>query len=352
MLGTIPPVGPILRELILTVGVSGAEHNVAGRVEELLRQHGVRQTVHNDSLGNRWLYLGPDGDPQRILLAHMDEIGLRITSVREDGICRVTAIGGIDAQLWEGTAVQVHAKDGPVPGCIAPVSLHVTDRQGLGPRERLKVSDLLLDVGAGSAAEVEQLGIRLLDPVTWPKSFTPLTGQLVQARSLDDRFGCAALVAAAASLAQAEPSIPTVFAWTVQEELGLRGASALARRFPTCQEAIAVDSFTAGAGPRDNKQFAGCTLGGGPVLRCFDSRILLPDSEREEVLGKANQLGCKLQYGYMPGGNDAAWYVEYSARVFGLGISVQYSHSNVERAHLGDLEQLSALLADWCRTGV
>ena len=381
-----------LDELISAAGVSGSEGPVAAVVAAQLAAGDIAaDRLERDALGNRWLCFdgrqagapsatrvmeGGLGDPphreggrpwppergaqgrapsQRILAAHMDEIGLRITSIREDGICRVQAVGGIDPQLWEGTEVQVHTAGGIVPACIAPVSLHVTQRMGLGPTQRLKAEDLYLDLGAGSAQAVAALGVRMLDSVTWIKGLTELSGGLVQGRSLDDRFGCLALVELAKLLHAAPPPVPTVVTWTVQEEVGLRGARALAQRFLNASEVIAVDSFTVGLGPRDNRQFDSVRLGDGPALRAWDATTLLPDGAREAVLAAAAGAGIPLQYGHMPGGNDASvWEASAAAqggpgaRVYGLGIPVQYSHSNVERAHLGDLAALVRLLAGIC----
>jgi len=341
----------ILAALILAPGISGAEGTVRTVVAEKLKAGGVNPArLERDELGNCWLRLGPEGEAERLLIAHMDELGLRITSIRPDGLCAVTAVGGIDPQLWEGTPVVVHAAAGPVPGAIAPVSLHVTERQGLGPRERLNISDLLLDLGAKSADDVAALGVSMLDPVTWPKRIERLGGGLVQARSLDDRFGCASLVSAAIELVREEPVIPTVLAWSVQEEVGLRGARELAGRFRGCREVIAVDSYTVGRGPRDNRQFDGPVPGGGPVLRSWDGTLLVPDAVRAALLAKAHELGTEMQYGYMPGGNDASVFAGTGARVFALSVCVQYSHSQAERCHLGDVEQLAQLLSAWCRS--
>jgi putative aminopeptidase FrvX len=344
-----------LAALAQIYGVSGNEAAVAAEVRRQLAAGGIDPArLASDQLGNHWLHCGPAGEPQRLLVAHLDEIGLRITSMRPDGLCRVVPIGGIDPQLWEGVAVLVHTAAGPVPGCIAPVSLHVTQRQGLGPKARLEITDLLLDLGCSSAGEVAGLGVALLDSVTYmkqPQRVGP-GGQLVQARSLDDRFGCTALVEVALALQAAPPEVPTVLAWVVQEEVGLRGSAVLAQRFAQCAEVIAVDSYTIAATPRDNQQFAAARLGGGPVLRCFDATTLVPDSMRRALLDKTAALGCDVQYGYMPGGNDASVFEAGGAGVLGFGVPLTYSHSAVERIHLGDLAGLCALLIAWCGTGV
>jgi putative aminopeptidase FrvX len=343
----------LLCRLVLAAGVSGNETAVAAVVRSEIAAAGIDPAgIQTDRMGNLWLHLGPDGEPQRLLAAHMDEIGLRITSIRDDGICRVAAIGGIDAQLWEGTPVVVHSAGGPVEGCIAPVSHHVTFRTSLGPKGRLQIEDLLLDVGADSPSAVAALGIRLLDTVTWPKRLVDVGGGCVQGRSLDDRFGCCAQLAALPKLVANPPKLPTVLAWTVQEEVGLRGARLLAGRFPHIVEVIAVDSFTVGTGPRDNRQFDSARLGGGPVLRAWDGTTLVPDAERNALLEKAAGSGITLQYGHMPGGNDASVFEATGARCFGFAVPLQYSHSQVERIHLGDLEQLSKLLAWWCSTAI
>ncbi len=343
----------VLEALLSVPGVSGNEQGVASCVSALLEERGVpASALQRDSIGNHWLHIGPEGEPQRLLVAHMDEIGFRITSIRPDGFCRVAPIGGIDAQLWEGTLVHVHAEGGIVPGCMAPVSLHVTTRQGHGPDKRMSASDLHLDLGVRSAEAVASLGVKVLDSITWPKVVTRLAGELVQARSLDDRFGCTALLLTAAALWKSPPDVPTVLAWAVQEEVGLRGARLLARRFPQCREVIAVDSYTIGGGPRDNTQFDGPRLGGGAAFRCWDATTLLPDAERRSTLAKLESLGHTLQYGHMPGGNDASVFEDSGARILAFGVPLQYSHSAVERIHLGDLAALTALLEDWCRTAI
>ncbi|MEP0814791.1 MAG: M20/M25/M40 family metallo-hydrolase [bacterium] len=343
----------LLSDLILAPGVSGNEGAVASVVEARLAAAGIaHDRIQRDGLGNRWIRLGPAGEPKRVLIAHMDEIGFRITSIRPDGNCRVVAVGGIDAQLYEGAPVVVHTAGGPVPGAFAPVSHHVTFRTGAFSDRRLTAEDLILDVGARSPEELSALGVRLLDTVTFPKRIEKLAGGLVQARSLDDRFGCAALVAAASKLAEskAEVPVPTVFAWSVQEEVGLRGARALAHRFAAAEEVIAIDSFTVGAGPRDNKQFDSAKPGGGPVLRAFDGTTLVPDAARDALLEKARGLGFELQYGYMPGGNDASMFESSGSRVFGLSVPVVYSHTAAERIQMGDLARLVDLIAAWCVT--
>ena len=170
-----------LRALVETHGVSGSETAVAAEVQRQLVAAGFpSDALQSDTLGSRWLALGPDGEPQRLLVAHLDEIGLRISSIRPDGLCRVVPIGGIDPQLWEGTAVVVHTEGGgqrrpphQVPGCIAPVSLHVTQRQGLGPKHRLEIHELLLDLGCTSAQEVAGLGVALLDSVNVAEASYP-----------------------------------------------------------------------------------------------------------------------------------------------------------------------------------
>ncbi len=339
----------ILEELILTAAVSGSEHRLRTVIEQQLAELGVDTgRLEHDRMGNLWLHCGPQGEPQRLLVAHMDEIGWRISSIRPDGCCQLTPLGGNDAQLYEGTRVHVHTEQGSLPAAIAPVSLHITDRQGLGPKHRLGPSELLLDVGADSPEGVAQLGIGLLDSVTWPKTFERVGTDWIQARSLDDRFGCAALVELAGRLLRTPPEVPTVLAWAVQEELGLRGARALASRFSSCREVIAIDSMTTGTGPRDNRQFHAVRPGSGPALRCFDSTVIVGEPDRKAIIERAAGLGQQLQLGFMPGGNDASVFQDGNALCFAFGIALQYSHSMVERIRFSDLEALCDLLTDWC----
>jgi len=340
----------ILKDLILAPGVSGNEGPVADVVKHYLGKAGIpEREIGEDKLGNIWVKVGPQGDAKRLLVAHLDEIGLRVTSIRPDGYCHVVPIGGIDANLWEGSPVVVHTEAGPVHGCIATQSLHVTVRQGQGRRERLDVKDLVLDLGVPDAEAVAGLGVKLLDTVTWPKSFNVSKHGLAMARSLDDRFGCAALLALVDELKRADLKEPVVLCWSVQEEVGLRGARQLPL-FDSVEEVIAVDSFTVGHGPTDNRRFDGPRIGLGPVFRCWDSTILVPDVRRRAVLDKAAGLGFNLQYGYMPGGNDASVFSQGETVPLAFGVCVQYSHTQCERAALPDINELTLFLAAWCAT--
>ena len=111
-----------------------------------------------------------------------------------------------------------------------------------------------------------------------------------------------------------------------------------------------IDSVTVGSGPRDNKQFDSVQLGSGPAIRAWDATTMLPEASFRAALARAEQIGVPLQYGYMQGGNDASVFEPSGARVLGLGVPLAYSHSNVERIHMGDLEQLVELLVGWCTT--
>ena len=347
-----PELLALLQDLVLTYGVSGNETQVARVVTNRLESLGVDPgLVHRDYIGNHWVCFGPDGEPERVLIAHMDEIGLRITRIREDGHCHVQPVGGIDPQLWEGTAVLVHTEAGSVSGCIAPVSHHISYRTVHAAGARITAADLVVDVGTESEDGTRELGISVHDTVTWQKSFARIGEAKVQGRSMDDRFGCTALIALAAQLAMEPPPVPTAVCWSVQEEVGLKGATALVKQFPLVREVIAVDSFTVGTGPRDVKTFDSVKLGNGPVLRCWDNTMLVPDENRKRVIKQAEELGFELQTGYMPGGNDAGVFVTQNARLLSFSVAVEYSHSQVERIHLGDLEQLTAFLIAWCRNG-
>jgi len=349
----VPGLVEVLRELVLAYGVSGNEGPVAHVISGTLDKLGIHPgRFQRDNLGNQWLCFGPAGDPQRLLIAHMDEIGLRITRIREDGACHVQPVGGFDPQLWEGTTVLVHTESGSIPGCIAPVSHHVSFRTVHSAGGRIGAADLLVDVGSKSAQETRDLGVAVHDTVTWKKGFDQLGGSKVQGRSMDDRFGCTVLVFLAARLAQEPPEVPTAVCWSVQEEVGLKGATALAGRFSNASEVIAVDSFTVGTGPRDVKTFDSVALGEGPALRCWDGTMLVPDEVRRKVLSKASSLGFNLQTGFMPGGNDASVFGASGARLLSFSVPVEYSHSQVERIHTDDLEQLSLFLQAWCKTSL
>lgn len=326
-----------LRELVLVPGVSGYE----GRVREFIRGRVERVVdggcVRVDSIGNLIVEVGCGGEGARrvAFIAHMDELGLVVTKIDGDGRVAFRKLGGIDDRVLVGTHWEILTRRGVVNGVIGLLPLH------LALSEQPKIvswHELRIDVGTSSREETEALGVRVLDPIVFRKSFVELAGGVVSCRALDDRFGCLALLKVLERVAGFDFPCKLFFVWSVQEEIGLRGARVIANTLRP-DVVFAVDSF-----PCCSALTGDVRLGGGPVLRVIDrSSISSPDLV-EFVMGVAGEAELPLQWGVTGGGNDGSVIQDAGAKLAVIGVPMKYSHSLVECICLRDLEGLIDVL--------
>jgi putative aminopeptidase FrvX len=182
--------------------------------------------------------------------------------------------------------------------------------------------------------------------VTSFKQGIRLGRQRFTARSLDDRAGSTALLRAIHRINPDRLPGKVIFAWSVHEEGGLRGAAAMARRFGrTTKRIYSVDTFVSSDTPLESPHFAHAPLGKGPVLRAIESESVAPDQERLRVKRAADAARIPLQIGLTQGGTDGTTFSFYGAPNQGLSWPGRYSHSPGEVLDLRDLEMLSRLVA-------
>jgi putative aminopeptidase FrvX len=330
----------LLEKLLLAVGVSGREEAVRQVIQAELPDW-ARSASKVDAIGNLVVRTG-SGDPSVLYVAHMDEIGYMVTRIREDGLLQVQKHGGFYDRQYEGQLVQVHTAKGPVNGVVVMPSTHLRRDLPEKPAE-FNVESVLIDTGTESRAETEALGVALLDPITVPKRVTKLAGTRLAARSMDDRFGCAALLAVARRVKPADLKGTITLAWSTQEEVGLRGAEALARTI-TPDVVVAVDSFVTSDSAIESKRLADAPIGDGPMIRALDSSNIAPIDLVRSLLDFTRARGLKLGYGATMGGNDGSVFRNDRTRVLPLSIPIRYSHSAIETIDTRDLTGLVQIL--------
>ena len=341
----------ILERLLLSVGVSGREEQVRETILSLLPGW-ARQAAVVDAMGNLVVTVG-SGEPHVAYVAHMDEIGYMVTNIRDDGLLQVAKHGGFFDRQYEGQLVQVHAAAGSVNGVVAIRSVHLTRGLPL-PEDSFDHGDVLIDVGTRTREEAEALGIALLDPITVPKRVSRLAGTRMAARSMDDRFGCAAEVALAQRIRPADVDGTLTLAWVVQEEVGLRGAHALAETM-TPDVVVPVDSYVTSDSALENPRVGFHELGAGPVIRALDNSNIAPIDLVRGLVAFAERSGLRLSYGATQGGNDGSMFRNAQSRVLPLSIPIRYSHTAIEVIDTSDLVGLVDLLeamvrdTDWTR---
>lgn len=342
-----PPVTHILERLVETYGVSGHESAVRDTIASLLPPWAKPET---DAAGNLILRLGASirgrKTPHLLFVAHTDEIGYVVRSIADDSRLVVQSRGGAILEYFAGHPVLVHTLTGTRPGVIElPEGWNQTNFEWpRGPQGALRV-----DVGARTPAEVEQLGVRAGDWITVPKKYRRLQGTRISGRSLDDRVGCTALVAAAWALGPRVTGREIVFVWSTEEEVGLRGALALADRLAaqggSPDYVFAVDTFVSSDSPLESKRFAQAELGRGFVVRAVDNSNITRRTIVDRVVALARAHQIPVQVGVTGGGNDGAAFLRHGAIDVPVGWPLRYSHSPGEVIDTRDVRALSRIVA-------
>ncbi len=326
----------ILRKLVNVPGVSGFEDKVRESIRSSIKSYGKTWI---DPIGNLVLELG-EGEKSILLAAHMDELGLLVTNIDDDGKIRFRKIGGIDDRILPSQHVVIHTSKGDVQGVIGLTPPH------LRLEKELKVvpwNELYIDVGVDSAEEARELGIEVLDPVTFYKPWSILgKGNIIATRSIDDRFGCAVLVELAHKIYEGSirPRAKIYLAWTVQEEVGLRGALALAHTLKP-NYMIAVDTTTC-CNPVIT---GGLKPGKGPTLRVVDNAGIMNPRIAKYIVNLAREHSIPLQPASAGGGTDMAAFQRVNVYAVSLGVPVKYTHSTTEMINLNDVDMLIKLLS-------
>ena len=329
----------VLATLVERYGASGMEALVREAVRGMLPQWARTET---DTAGNLWLRMG-HGEPVTLFVAHLDEIGFSVTGIREDGSLELSTLGGFFLSLYEARPALVHTGGAEVPGVFLP-------RDSVGNAPRRTPPMLRVDVGTGSRAETEAMGIRPGATVTMPKQYVRLAGTRATARSFDDRVGSTALILAARALDPRLLHHTVIFVWSVREEIGLEGAEAAANSLGTrLTRVYAIDTFVSSDSPLELPNFAHAPLGQGPVARALDNSSVTPPALVDSLVTLARRAGVPLQIGTTNGGNDGSVFASFGVPDVAIGWPLRYSHSPAELVDLRDVVGLGRLVLGLAR---
>ena len=322
----------VLSALVESYGVSGAEGPVRETVKRLLPAWARPET---DSAGNLWVRLG-QGDPLVVFVAHLDEIGFTVDSIRDDGSLALRTRGCFFSSLFEGQVALVHSARGDVPGIFLPRD------SGFA---RHNPPPVRVDVGASSRAAALALGVAAGSTVTMPKQYVRLAGTRATGRSFDDRVGDAAQILALRHLDRTKLKHAVIFIWSTREEIGLEGAGAAAAALgPTPRRVHAIDTFVSADSPLERRNFAVAPLGQGAVARATDNSAVTPPAYVDSLVAVAQARHIALQVGTTNGGNDGSTFTPYGVVDVALGWPLRYSHSPAEVVDLKDVASLADLV--------
>ncbi len=335
-----------LKTLLATPSPSGFEREIRGKIADYVAP--FADTVTTDALGNLIACINPSGSPRIMLQGHMDELGVIIVHISDDGCCYFKPIGGWDTAVLIGQRVSVHTRGGIISGVIGrkPIHLMTADEKGKGG----DIYDLWIDIGAtGGKDEVKAAGVRVGDPATIEYGMTPLLGDRIAARALDNRIGAWIVMEALRRVKERHPSAAVYAVATVQEEIGLRGAGVSAYGIAP-DLGIAVDvTFASDMPGTDKRRVGDIKIGGGPTISrgAFCNR---PLADRLESI--AEEHGLLFQYEASPGstGTDADAIQNSRAGIATgvVGIPLRYMHTPCEIISLTDADNAAELLALTC----
>jgi endoglucanase len=290
-----------LEKLSNACGVAGREEEVRNLMKSFLKPH--VDEVKEDKLENViGIKKGKKNAPKVMLAAHMDEIGLLIKTISKEGFLQFTKIGGIDDRILLAKKVIVYTEKGPLHGIIGLKPPHIQKEE---ERKRvLSYDELFIDIGAENQEEAKKMGVRIGDPVGFDIKFVKVGKNVVIGKAFDDRIGCAVMVEALKRLKKTECTIYAV--GTVQEEVGLRGATTAAFGIDP-DVGIAIDVTVAGDVPGVKEVEAPVKMRKGPSLTVADYGLITHPKVLRLLIDTAEEIKIpyQLETG-LAGSTDAA----------------------------------------------
>ncbi len=318
----------MIKTLTAVRGISGREKAVSDKLLSLMAP--LSDKCRNDAMGNLIAFkkgTAPDGERKTIMLcAHMDEIGFLVTFIENSGMIRVAPIGGIN---FVAAAFSNVVFGNGVKGILVPVS-------GTAAAD-LKADTCYIDIGAKDKKEAEKK-VSVGEFCALESKITRLCGRRVAGRPLDDRVGCAVLVKIAEKLKETPARDDVYFVFSVQEEVGLRGAKTAA--FGVCPD-IAIAFDVTGTGDVPGAKPMACSVGGGAAIKLKDSSVICDYELAQELAAIAKARDIKYQFEILLyGGTDTAAMQTSGAgaRVAALSIPTRYIHSGVEMLDAADAD--------------
>lgn len=329
----------ILKSLCAPIAVSGDEKALAMAIKKEVEPY--CESVKIDRAGNLICEKKGKVTPKSkiMLAAHTDEVGFIITNITRDGLLKFATVGGIDARILPAKKVTICGKE-PIYGVIGIVPTHLLS----GDAKNAVVSEenLYIDIGVDSKEEAEKL-VCLGDVGTLSGDFVAFGQDRILARALDDRCGCAVLI----KLLKSEVACDITVCFTVQEEIGCRGAFMVAESVKP-EIAIVIDSTTACDIQDVPEEKSVCSLGGGGVVSFMDRGCIYDKELYKLVMETAEQNNIPAQAKRaVAGANDSSSIHKANGGVRTTAISLpcRYLHTPGCVINYLDLESVYNLVS-------
>jgi endoglucanase len=338
----------LLKELTEITGIAGFEKDVARAIEKHMKP---LAKISYDRLGSIICRKdGPTKAPKVMLAAHMDEVGFLVKQITKEGFIKFIPIGGWFSQVILGQRVTVKTRKGDLVGVVGSKPPHELDEEER--RKVVEIKDMHIDVGAARGFDVvKTLGVRPGDPIV-PWSPFQIMGnpKTYLAKAWDNRIGCALMIDVLRRLAKQRHPNAVYAVGTVQEEVGLRGATTSAVAVDP-DVAFALDVSIAHDTPGFPPEEAEA-LGGGPAILVYD-RSMIPN---RNLLDLVTDVATKAKIPYHfstvdKGGTDAGKIHMNRIGVPSLfvGVPTRYIHSHIGVIHRSDYDNCVRLITEVVR---
>lgn len=326
----------LLKDLCRLSGVSGDEDQVRDFIRTQAAPYA--NSIRTDALGNLIVFKkGQKATGNKLLLAaHMDEVGIIVTRITDEGFLKFDFVGGVDRRVAIGKPVLIGDKK--VPGLIGLKAIHLVSREEM--KKVPKTDSLYIDIGCKDKEEAEQLvslgdyGCFIGEPEEFGQGF-------LKAKAIDDRVGCAIML----ELLKEDLPLDVTFAFTAQEEVGTRGAFAAAFSV-TPEVALVLETTTAADLPGVEDHRKVCAPGKGPVISYMDGGTIYDRRLFEDLRRLAQDHSIPWQTKeYIAGGNDARTIqrTKSGVRVAAMSAAVRYLHAPASVGSLSDFEHMLKL---------
>ena len=316
----------LLQKLSQAHGAPGLENEV----RRIFRSE-LGEGVFTDRAGNVFCERqGSSGYPRILMPAHMDEVGLMVQTIMDDGLIRFVVLGGWWAHTLLAKRVRIRTGEGvEIPGVIGAKPPHFLSE---AEREKvMNIEEMFIDIGARDAGEAQAFGVRLGDPIVPDSPFARMHNpNLLLSKAFDDRAGLSLVVHAAQETERISHPNTVIFSGTVQEEMGMRGAKAAASS-ANPDLAIVVEGAPADDLPGTSKQERQAVIGSGPQIRLMDSSAIMNRKFTQLVIETAEKNSIPYQLAVRrKGGTDAAPIHLHASGVPAVVIAVpsRYVHTH------------------------
>jgi putative aminopeptidase FrvX len=336
----------LLEKLANAHGISGYEGDIRKIIQKEIKTY--VDEVRTDSFGNL-ITIKKGGSPSVMLAAHTDEIGLMVKYIDDEGFIRFAKIGGWFDQTLLNQRVLLHTRKGTVAGVIGSKPVHVMQEDE--KKKPVEAKDMFIDVGVSSKDEAATLGIEPGVTASLDRGLVALAGDRVTGKAFDDRAGAAVLLTVMQRIAglDLKPTVMGVF--TVQEEVGLKGAKTSAFGLNP-DVALAIDTCIPGDHPGIKKEDSAVLIGRGPAIAVIDASgrgIITHPRVLEWLRETARAKGIPCQLEVAEGGTTDATAISLTREGIPSGvvsIATRYIHTPVEVLSLQDLESTAGLLVE------